>query len=683
MTCRFRALFLLAALSAAVAAAAPVASVPTPEQTGAIVRGTGPSRSVLFRVWAPNAQTVTVAGDFNGWKDDKLDREMNRVGGGPSGYWYKEMRKAKIGDQYVFRIDGTEHRDPAARAVAVDSRHGQVGVVVDPRAFKWDAADRWMMPRREDLVAYELHPGTFAADIHGKEPPLARAVRRLDYLAAIGINAVQLMPVNEFTGEHSWGYNPTDLYAIESAYGGPEAMCEFVQECHRRGIAVLVDVVFNHLDNRHAAVWNFDNSNDGRGPYIYRRGPKGDTEWGVRPNYGERPVRDWIHGAVKMLLEEYRVDGFRFDSVSHMRYTFDAAFRRADNSDGDRLLSDINAWMESVHPHALRIAEDNAFDGQGVGFQMQWHGHLRNVIASFIATNGASRKIRPFARQLMDLAFPAYQWVVFADHHDSAGDLNDHHRLPAYIDPANPKSLLARRMNLLANAIPLTLPGVPMLLQGVEMHEVADFSAEKALPWGSMDKGMAQAFADLIALRRNLKQYTPGLQGHDMQILDADDDAQVLAYYRREDNKSRDYATVVVFNFSDKPLKAYPVHFPTPGAWYCHYNSSSKTYFPDLANEIGLRPGYGFALVAPQTRIPLDLDACSVQVFSRGKPAGAKVRPALEDRGGGDTEPFGEVLRDAGEGTGIQGDGRRAYDPVAAYVEEVIAPFPYKPFPLP
>ncbi|MBQ7251948.1 MAG: alpha amylase C-terminal domain-containing protein [Kiritimatiellae bacterium] len=684
MNRRFPAFAAFLLLSAACASAAPTASVPSPEQTGAIVRGAAGARSVLFRVWAPNAQSVTVAGEFNGWRDEKLDREMNRTGGGASGYWFTETRKAKIGDKYLFRIDGAEHRDPAARAVAVDSKHGRVGVVVDPREFKWDAADRWMMPRRENLVLYELHPGTFADGIHGKEPPLERAVKRLDYLAAIGVNGIQLMPVGEFTGDHSWGYNPTDLYAIESAYGGAEALRTFVQECHRRGIAVLVDVVYNHLDNQHAAVWGFDGSNDARGPYLYRRGPKGDTEWGVRPNYGERPVRDWIHGAVRMFLDEYRMDGFRFDSVSHMRYTFDAAMHRADNPDGDRLLSDINAWMASVYPEALRIAEDNAFDGAGVGFQMQWHGHLRNVIADFIVTNDAARPIRGFAHRLMDLSFPAFQWVVFADHHDSAGDLNDHHRLPAYIDPANPKSLRARRLNLLANAIPLTIPGVPMLLQGVEMHEVADFSAEKALPWGGMDKGVAQAYAELIALRRNLKDLTPGLQGHDMQILDADDNAKVLAYYRRDDKKARDYATVVIFNFSPKPLKAYPVHFPTPGSWYCHYNSSSKAYFPDLDQEVGLRPAYGFSLIAPQTRIPLDIGAYSMQVFSKSKPAGAKIRPALEDKGGGDTTPFDEIAHaGAEEGGGIQGEGRRAYDPVAAYVEQAIAPFPYKRFPLP
>jgi 1,4-alpha-glucan branching enzyme len=666
---------------AAASAALPAAAQHVPEPVGAIVKGAGPGRTVIFRVWAPNANSVTVRGDFDNWREEKMNREAARTGGGATGYWFLESRKARPGDKYMFRVDGNDRRDPAARALAHVDRvaGGTAAVVVDASAFRWDSSVKWETPPANELVVYQLHPGTFAAGIGGHDSVFLKCLKRLPYLKELGVNAIQLLPVNEFNGDHSWGYNPSDTFAVERAYGGGDDFRTFVQECHRNGFAVLLDIVHNHYGDggnpQYAAIWQFDSSS-GRGSYFYPNGIKADTEWGPRPDYSRQEVRDWIHASVKMFLEEYRLDGFRWDSIHNVRYV--PADGEAPNPDGDRLLKDVNEWMEKAYPRALRIAEDHAFDRGGVGFQAQWHSHFRNLIANFVATNDSARNVTAFAEDLKNQPSPPFRWVLFPECHDSAGDLNNHHRMPAVIDPQNPNSRRARALSLLANGIALTLPGIPMFLQGYEMNETADFSAQTPVHWAKADPNLLRAYADLIHLRRNTKGLTPGLLGDDFYLLAADPAAQVIAYYRRDSSKSRDFATVVVFNFSPRAHTAFPIRFPTPGNWYCHYNSALKTYCPDF-DGVGLKPGGGFSLPGSQTRLPLDIGAWSMQIFSRTKPANASLARARPDV----SAPASDVESEFEGLAEDTADVFRTRDPLAGFVEEILAPFPYIPVPLP
>ena len=626
---------------------------------GATVTGDGAARRVIFRTWAPNAAKVAVSGDFNGWKEEPMQKEASRPG-----HWALESRRARPGDAYRFVIDGLQRRDPRARAV---SQEQNKGFIVDPREFRWDAAG-WKMPPKEDLVMYELHLGTFAAEIPGGGSPFERATKRLPYLKALGINCIQLMPVNEFTGERSWGYNPGDLFAVESTYGGANGFKEFIRACHANGIAVLLDVVHNHYGPSDIAVWQYDQSlpADNGGIYFYVDEERRSTEWGPRPDFGNPEVRAFIGDSIRTFLEEYRVDGFRWDSVHNIRYYANGA---RSNPDGDRTLAEANEWMRKNRPDALRIAEDHAFDGGGVGFDAQWNSAFQATLSSFVRGNDATRDLTLFATELERL--DGLQWVNFAECHDSAGDLNRHHRLPAYIDPATPNSLRARALALLAGGIVMTVPGHPMLLQGFEMHDVDDFSDSTPVPWAraqSTHAGIVRAHADLIRLRRNLKGLTPGLKGPELDVLHSDDDAKVLAYSRLATGAPRDRATVVVVNFSGAPLKQYGVRFPASGAWHCHYNSGLAAYAKDFDN-VGAKPGIGFVLPPGQTTLPLDLSRYSLQVFSKTAPPSVtsltKAAPAKE------IAPTTKAAETA------------LTKPIEDYVEEILEPFPYVLVPLP
>jgi len=625
---------------------------------GATVQGQGAGRSVLFRVWAPDAARVAVSGDFNGWNKKALKKEPTHPG-----YWMGSSRRARPGDAYQFVLDGQTRRDPRARAVDVKKNRS---FIVDPRKTPRGGIRKWEMPAKEDLVMYEMHLGTFAEGIPGRKSLFQRAIKRLPYLKALGINCIQLMPVNEFSGERSWGYNPGDLFAVESAYGGGTAFKQFIHSCHTNGIAVVLDIVHNHYGPSDIAVWQFDPatpSSDG-GIYFYSDEERARTEWGPRPDYSRPEVRDFIVDSVKMFLTEYQLDGFRWDSVHNIRYYLNG---QRSNADGDRVLSEANDWMKKNRPDALRIAEDHAFDGGGVGFNAQWNSAFQSTLSSLVRASDTQRDMPMFTAELERLN--GLQWVNFAECHDSAGDLNQHHRLPTYIDPAHPDSMRARALSLLANGIVLTVPGYPMFLQGFEMHDTKDFSDNALIPWARAQhthKGIVRATADLIHLRRNTKGFTPGLKGEALTMLHSDNKAKVMAYSRHKKNESKDRGTVVVVNFSGTPLKKYGVHFPSAGAWFCHYNSGLGKYAKDFDN-IGPKMGEGYRLPAGQTTLPLDMSRYSMLIFSKSRPPNATLKQAAF------AEEIQNQIPDSTDGD----------IPIEDYIEETLAPFPYHLVPLP
>ena len=206
--------------------------------------------------------------------------------------------------------------DPYARQVT--SSIGNA-VVYDPAAFDW--GDHWFeMPARDDLVIYELHVGTFNAG-PDRRGDFDRAARRLPYLRDLGVSAVQIMPPFEFAGDVSWGYNPAHLFAIESGYGGPDAFKRFIKAAHEHGIAVIVDVVYNHLGPSDLDLWQFDgwSANGGGGIYFYND-ERAITPWGsTRPDYGRGEVRTFLRDSALTWLEEFQCDGLRFDATLFIR----------------------------------------------------------------------------------------------------------------------------------------------------------------------------------------------------------------------------------------------------------------------------------------------------------------------------------------------------------------------------
>jgi len=529
------------------------------------------SNGVTFRVWAPNASSVTVRGDFNGWGDTALVNE------GASGNWSVDVPGALAGQQYRYYVNGNSlKRDPRSRRVTNSNGNSYI---YDPAAFNWGSGS-FTTPARKDAVIYQMHVGTFA----GNNPPSTfdQAIAKLDHVRDLGINVIKLMPINEFAGNFSWGYNPADIFSVESSYGGPDAFKRFVRACHERGIAVLVDVVHNHYGPSDLSTWRFDGwfQNNLGGIYHYNDN-RAYTAWGnTRPDFGRTEVRQFIRDQIFMFLEEYRVDGFRWDSIYNMINTDQGA-----NTQGRSLVTDINWEMQQTYPEKIRIAEDNAFDFS-MNFHSQWDvGYRWDLHGQVTTAADSSRNMNTVAGLLGNWA--GIQRVVFSEAHDYIARNHSRSRIPSEIDSSNPTSIWARKRGLLAAGIVMTTPGMPMIFQGQEMHETLAFHDDTALRWNltNTHAGIVRAYRDLIQARRNLRDGMQGLKGNGINVNHINNSGKVVSFIRWDQGGQVD-DVVVVANFSATiwSNNNYAIQFPSAGTWYSHFNSDSTNYQSDFGN---------------------------------------------------------------------------------------------------
>ncbi|HUC20109.1 MAG TPA: alpha-amylase family glycosyl hydrolase, partial [Candidatus Polarisedimenticolaceae bacterium] len=428
-------------------------------------------------------------------------------------------------------------------------------------------------------------PGTFKT-----------ASQKLDYLADLGINVIELMPVSNTTIDRWWGYDPDHLYAIDAAYGGRHAFLEFVKDAHRRGIAVIVDVVYNHLSPYPGMdLWQFDGwSEDGKGGIYFYNDWRGDTPWGPRLDYGRPEVRQYITDNVRMWLQDCHVDGLRVDAVFAIRnavgHNNDPA---TDLPDGWRVMQEFNSAARSIKPEATMIAEDisanewitKPVDQGGAGFSAQWETAFPSILRGALGPDHDSdRHLQPI-QDAMSKGYNGdiFQRIIYSESHDAAA--NGHQRLNEEIAPGAADNLFARRRSALAAALVLTAPGRPMFFQGQEFMESGWFNHWQALDWSKTETfhGILQLYKDLIALRRNHDQLTAGLMGRGFDTQHFDEQTKVLAYHRWDQGGQGD-DVMIVLNFSNDQRDNYGIPFPQPGTWKVRLNSDWQGYSPDFGN---------------------------------------------------------------------------------------------------
>jgi 1,4-alpha-glucan branching enzyme len=221
---------------------------------------------IAFRVWAPHADHVFVTGTFNSWS--KTSHPLASEG---NSFWSADVSDAKIGDEYKYILihNGKEmvRIDPYVRDVTSSTGNG---IIHDPH-FDWGNGE-FLVPPLDEMIIYEMHIGTFNDQPGGPPGNFQSAIKKLPYLSDLGINVIEIMPAMEFAGGFSWGYNPANLFAIESDYGGPKAFKEFIRAAHDLGIAVILDVVYNHFGPSDLGIWQFDgwSAQEKGGIYFYR-----------------------------------------------------------------------------------------------------------------------------------------------------------------------------------------------------------------------------------------------------------------------------------------------------------------------------------------------------------------------------------------------------------------------------
>src|SRR3954469_4576943 len=466
--------------------------VPTSEPSRRPGMGAVPFEGgTAFRVWAPHGSAVAVGGTFNEW--DAARHPLVRDDDGRAETWSTDVAEARPGDEYRFVLQtpsGERNKlDPRARRLT-----NSVGnaVIYAPDAFDWGAA-RFDQPPWNDLVIYELHVGTFGEGIHGRPGTLDGVRRRLRYLRELGVGAIQLMPPFEFAGDRSWGYNTAYPFAVESTYGSPDDLKALVRAAHEAGIAVILDVVFNHLGPSDLDIWQFDGwAQNGKGGIYFYEDARSATPWGdTRPDFGRAEVRAFLRDAAIQWLDEFRIDGVRWDATAWISSVGGGGRGEGDRiDDGWRFMADVNAEIAERFPGRLTIAEDLRSDlaitsrpsDGGAGFGAQWDAtFVRVVRTALVASDDAQRDVVSVAAAIADRSGEAFRRVIYTESHDE--DANGSARVPEEIWPGNAGSWHSRKRSTLGAALVMTSPGIPMIFQGQEFLEDGWFKDDRPLDW--------------------------------------------------------------------------------------------------------------------------------------------------------------------------------------------------------
>ena len=433
-------------------------------QYGATLRGD----RAEFRVWAPNARQVVV-------RLDGRDHPMRPVADGD----FELELPARPGQRYSYVADGHQPvPDPVSR-VLPEGVHGRTEIV-DPDGFPWSPEERsWRGLPLTDYVIYELHVGTFSTP-----GTFDGVISRLDYLRSLGVTALEIMPVAAFPGARNWGYDGVSLYAVQSTYGGPDGLRRLVDAAHRAGLAVLLDVVYNHLGNEGNYLRLF-------GPFFTDRHK---TPWGDAINYdqpGSEGVRRYVVNNALYWLREYHLDGLRLDAIQTIKdgsprhvvqEIAEAAHALAaetgreiciiaetDENDARYILprprgTGLDAvWSDDFH-HALHTALTSERQGYYQDFGRR--DQLVRALNDGFVFQGEHFAFWNAPRGTSPAGIPLYRHVICTQNHDQVGNRARGERLT---------SLVPRGARKLAAALLLLAPHTPLLFMGQEYDEPAPF----------------------------------------------------------------------------------------------------------------------------------------------------------------------------------------------------------------
>jgi 1,4-alpha-glucan branching enzyme len=542
------------------------------------------NKGTTFRVWAPHAATASVVGDFNKWDGSHHPMQQD-----DKGQWFIHIDQASAGQayQYEFSREGRIFRknDPYAKKIDPE-RH--VSMVYQSN-YTWKSGP-YSPPAHNELTIYELHVGTFAPKARNRIGTFGDVRRRLQYLKYLGINAIELMPPCEFPSERSWGYNLTNPFAVEENYGGPDALKALIDEAHSIGIAVLLDIVYNHFGPDNLDLWQYDgwSENDKGGIYFYNDW-RSWTPWGDnRPDYGRGEVRQFIRDNAMMWFEEYHADGLRLDSTLFMRDVKGQSYgTETEIPEAWSLFQWLSRETQRHFPGKIMIAEDltgnpwvtRDVGSGGAGFDAQWDASFVHPIRQSLTTaEDADRDMNAVAQGLTTTYNgKAYSRIIYTESHDEVA--NGKSRVTSEIDPGDSASYHAQKRSTLGAGLVCTAPGIPMLFAGQEFLEDGWFTDEVPLDWTKAESfpGITALYRDLLHLRLNLKSHTAGLTGSGMLPYHINGDSKVIAFQRWLHHGPGD-DVVVVANFSHFGFEDYHIGAPCLGEWHVRFNSDWEGY---------------------------------------------------------------------------------------------------------
>lgn len=651
--------------------------------------------AIQFAVWAPNARTVEIVfgTESSGYIADDGSGIDPVLGPFPmfrqeDGIWQTDMaispqledfsqfdrkpymfRITKEGGQIAYRTDlysrcqiGKGNINPQGQSYSGSSTEldgtKSCSVVVDPdtvtRNFQEDVwseiefmpeeefwrdefrDDRSVPNRVEDLVIYELHIGALG---YGNDRPgnFEDAINLLDYLVDLGVNAVELLPMSEFRDEVNWGYETSHYFALEYSAGGRDQLKHFVRECHRRGIAVILDVVYNHFNpDGERAEWYYDSDAPEQNIYYWYEGRASDYSWpeggyvdnlstGYAPRFHEEIVRKLFISSAATLMEEFHIDGFRVDQTTsmHLYNVLHADGRQVGNANifGAKFIREWTRTLKMLRPNVMLIAEDHSDwdqvtespDNGGLGFDATWYASFYHHLIGDARQGADYAKLIPTAGYGTDqplamnyfagaLGASGDKKVVYHESHDEAGNsyyedagnrVESRRTIVAAVDSApltgdtrhygEARSRFACGMSMLS-------AGTPMFLMGEEIgaqkpFRYIDFLQNREDLFGERQTNGQRLFRfyqDIIQLRRSHS----GLRSHWIDIINVHNANRVIAFRRWDETEE----LLVVASLNNHPFgSGYTLETSRlgDGQWREIFNSDAQIYGGDNVGNFG------------------------------------------------------------------------------------------------
>lgn len=571
---------------------------------------------VYFAVWAPNAERISVIGDFNRW--DGRNHPMRNLGG--CGIWELFIPGLEAGSLYKFEIRNQHtgqvlvKTDPYGQQF--EFRPQTAAIIVQEDAYQWEDTE-WMERRphhdwlHKPMSIYEVHLGSWQRDNRGNFLNYRElATKLVNYVKTLGFTHIELLPITEHPLDISWGYQTTGYFAPTSRHGSPDDFRYFVDLCHQNDIGVILDWVPAHFPKDSFALGRFD----GTPLYEHEDPRKGEhRDWGTLIyNYSRNEVKNFLLSSAFFWLEEFHLDGLRVDAVASMLYLdysreanewIPNMYGGNENLEAIDFLRHMNAVTHEQHPGTVIMAEESTSWPQvtrptwtgGLGFSMKWNMGWMHDILHYMQEQPIHRSYH-HDQLTFGLLYAFTENFILPFSHDEVV-----HGKGSLLNKM-PGDEWQRFANLrLLYTLMFTYPGKKLLFMGCEFGQGTEWSVNRDLDWYVLDyahhRGVQTLVKDLNHLYKThsaLYQYDFDHQG--FEWIDCHDYQQSIISYRR---KSASEDLIVILNFTPVPRENYRIGVPREGVYLEIFNSDSEYYD-------GTNKGNGHVHSEPQPWMNMD-----------------------------------------------------------------------------
>lgn len=578
--------------------------------------------TVTFVVHAPHKESVHVIGDFNAWIPESnytMARTASDITNENLRYWIT-IDGLTPGKEYAFQYIIDENlriADPYTEKVIDPSNDRWIptetytssytypsgktdGILstfnTSETPYTWTATN-YEAPKKSDLVIYEMLVRDFTVGPEDKEGNYTNAIAKLDYLETLGVNAIELMPVNEFEGNNSWGYNPSFMFAVDKAYGAKNDLKKFIDECHKRGMAVIIDIVMNHQFGQSPLVQMYlDKHGEGetfslpQSPWFNVKSPNQTYKWGADLNHESIHTQKLLDRLNAFWLNEFKVDGFRFDFTKGFTNTAGDGWAKDDARIAimKRMYDEIVAVNQNAYV-ILEHLTDNAEETELANYGLMLWGNMNHSYSNAVAGNVSGTNSDISNTYYVKRGWNNPHLISYMESHDeerlmyvslNEGQVSGGH---------NTRSLNTALYRVgMAASFFFTVPGPKMIWQFGEVGY--DFSINengrvgtKPIKWEYIDNVyrayLYNTFAALAKLKTtqpvfNTGNYTYKLNREVKQATLDGDDLDI----------------VVVGNFDIYNKVDHPVTFTQTGTWYEHF-TGKEIQIENLEVQFNLQPG--------------------------------------------------------------------------------------------